>query len=241
MAKMATWAGFKFVVSAKLIRGFENLTVRHSCETEENTSNNEGYLTRKAAKPTEVTLTVKLNALTGCDVEAEYNAFAAAAMNGTTDYLYVSGHKLVSGKMMLTDARTTEIVLSPSRQWISAKVELSFKQATRSDGGTGGGGGGSGKASVKKAKATTSNPASRYIASFQKVAGTSTAGTARTTSVFLTNPTAKTKTALSTAVNKAQNKVDKMMKTAKTTTAAKKTTTTKTISSLKTKYTTKQK
>jgi hypothetical protein len=232
--EMATWAGFSFIVSNTLIRGFESLTVRHSCETEEMTSGNESFLKRKAAKPTEATLTVKLNALTGCDVETEYNDFSAAAMDGTTDYLYVGGRKLVSGKLMLTDAR-------PSGKWVSAKVELTFKQATRSDGGTGGGGGG-GKASVKNTDVTTSNPASRYIASFQKVAGTSTEGTARkTTSVFSTYQSAKTKTALSTATTKAQNKVDTMIKTAKTTTAAKKATTKKTVSSLITKYTTKQK
>ncbi|MCE5343403.1 MAG: hypothetical protein LLF96_07460 [Eubacteriales bacterium] len=233
MKTMATWAGFKFVVSSVLVRGFENLKIQHSCETETATSGGEQYVTRKNAKPASVSLTAVLNAATGCDVKSEAQAFIEAARSGETDYLYVAGKKPVNCRLMLTDASASEIVLSSTGQWVSAKVESKMAQASMIGGGMAGGG--SGKATVKsKTAVTTSNPASRVIEAFHKVAGTSTEGTARTSSIFLANPTAQTKTALSTATSKAMGKVDVMIKSAKATTAAKKATTASPLSKAKT-------
>jgi len=205
---VASWGSHQFIVSPELIRGFSDMTLKASLETETKTSGSEQYVTRKVAKPVEGSMTALLNAHTGCDVRADAEGYLASARNGESDYLYVGEKKLFTGKLMLTDASVTEVQLTPGGKWVSAKVQLTFKQASKEDGSTssstvssGGSGSSSKKASVKKSTTVKvwSNPAALALAAFSKVSGT--------------------KSTVSTSLSKAQSQIAKLTKTAKKTTA----------------------
>ena len=89
------------------------------------------------------------------NVKKQAMAFLDDAQAGKTDYFYVGTSKLVSCKLMLTDASIEGVELSPKKmEWISASVALTFKQATKSDGTTGGSDGGSGSSKKKSTKRT---------------------------------------------------------------------------------------
>ena len=105
------------------------------------------------AKPAEISLTVVLNALTGCDVRKEALAFVSEAKAGKQDYFYVGNAKLVTAKLMLTDATISDVEITNGGKWVNAKVQLTMKQSTKDNGstsgssgssGSGGGGGGGG-------------------------------------------------------------------------------------------------
>ncbi len=149
MAKVARWNNRTFEVSPELIRGFTGLQIKGSSETEDKEISKEKFVTRKNAKPTEISLTVGLNALLGCDVRNEAMQFIADAKAGETGYFYIGNKKLVTCQLMLTEASISETQITASGKWVSAQVQLSFKQASKDDGTTsapspGGGGGYSG-------------------------------------------------------------------------------------------------
>ena len=146
MAVIASWNKHKFEVGPKLIKSFEELSFKGSCETTDKTTENQKYVERKAGEPTQITFTVMLNALTGCkDVMNEALGYVEEARTGATDYLYFGGRK-ISAKMMLVTAETQEVVTAPGRGdvWISSKVKLTMKQGGPSEDNDGGSGGGSG-------------------------------------------------------------------------------------------------
>ncbi len=133
MAEIANWNGHKFVVKPKLIKSFEELTIKGACETKDKSTNNQKYVERKAGEATQVTFTVMLNALTGCkDVFAEAMKYVEEAWKGATDYLYLGSSKIIDAKLMLVVAEVVEIVTMPGmgNVWISCKVKLTMKQGT---------------------------------------------------------------------------------------------------------------
>lgn len=168
------WHGHIFKVSPKLIRGFSGLQIKGSCETVDKVKDGQLYVVKKNSRPAEATLTVHLNAFTGCDVRKEADAFVAEAQGGWKDYFYIGTKKLLPCRLLLTDATVKEIQIAHSNTWVSADVQLTFRQTGTggvsvagssgsgsgggSSGAYGGGGGGSGgtysssgssKASVK--------------------------------------------------------------------------------------------
>lgn len=157
MAEIGRWNGHRFEVSSNRIRGFHSLTLKGASETEDKTASGQKYVSRKNAQPTEIGLTVHLDARLGIDVRTEALAFVSQAMAGKKDYFYIGGKKLAPCKMMLTEASVSEIELSPKGKWIRADVALTMKQASKNDStaaksnGSGNKSSGSGnKASVKK-------------------------------------------------------------------------------------------
>lgn len=150
MAEIARWNNHTFEVSPGLIRGFTGLQIKGSSETEDKEISKEKFVTRKNAKPTEISLTVNLNALLGCDVRSEAMQFIADAKAGATGYFYIGDKKLVTCQLMLTEASISETQITAKGKWVTAQVQLSFKQASKDDGttsapaATGGGGGYSG-------------------------------------------------------------------------------------------------
>lgn len=187
MPIIARWNGHKFEISPSVIRGFTDLQVKGSCETEEKTSGGEKYVKRKNTQPFELSLTAHLNSFVGCDVRKEAIDLVIEARWGKSDYFYVyethttTGFnnfrtsstmiaKIIEIKLMLTSATVTKVVVAPSGEWIAADVQLTLKACAVSDGnsvnktpgvGTGGGsGGGSGytKTSVKSTTTTTTTP-----------------------------------------------------------------------------------
>ncbi len=161
MAVIGKWNNHTFEVSSHVVRGFTGLTIRGSSEIEDKTSNSEKYVSRKNANPTEISLTVGLNALTGCDVRNEAMAFVEDARCGAKGYFYIGGKKLVTCQLMLTEASVDETEISAGGKWTKCSVKLTMKQCTKIDGSTGGtgssgsGGGSSGGGSSAKKKSST--------------------------------------------------------------------------------------
>ena len=181
------WNGHKFTISPQLIRGFTDLKIKGSSEMDKKDDDAQGYVSRKGASPTEVSLTVHLSALTGCDVRKEALQLVKEAREGKFDYFYVGGSKLVPYKLMLIDAQVSEVGMSSGKgKWVSAEVSLSMKQCNKdgssnsesSDGDSSGGSGGSGKDSAYYSTPTTSRttPTVSSIASATKPAATQTTG-----------------------------------------------------------------
>lgn len=153
--EMGRWNGHKFIVSPKLIYSFEGLQIKGSSEMKEKKETEQGTVARKGSNPTEISMTIPLNAYTGCDVRKEALAFVSEAKAGKSDYFYVASKKLVSCKMMLTDATVKEVQITATGKWKYAEVQVTMKQCSKgdgfmggssssSDGGSGGGGGSSG-------------------------------------------------------------------------------------------------
>lgn len=166
MAEIGRWWTHTFEVSPTLIRGFSGLQVKGGSETDTKTSGKHKYVTWKNTKPMEISLTISLNHLMGCDVRAEAIDFVENAYCARTDYFYVGNKKLLQCKLMLVDATVKEITILPNGTWAKAQVSLTMKQAnkygssstsTASSGSSsrGSSGGSSKKTSTKTKKKTT--------------------------------------------------------------------------------------
>lgn len=160
--EVGRWNGHKFIVSSKLIRSFTGLQVKGASETENKDKNKQSYVSRKKGKPTEISLTVRLHAMTGCDVRTEALAFVKEAQSGKKDYFYLGNKKLVTYKLILTDASVKEVAIAANGTWVSADVQLSLKQAgtgstsAKKKKGSGSGGSKSKSGSQKKSVKTSS-------------------------------------------------------------------------------------
>lgn len=164
MAEIGAWNGHQFIVSPTLIRGFTGLSIKGWSETEDMESGGQKYVSRKSSKPYEISLTVELNAFTGCAVQTEALKFVEEANNGAKNYFYLGGKKLIACQLMLTEASVTEMEISPSGKWTRCKVKLTMKQCAKYDGtesyagggGVGGSGGGNSSGSSKYSIGSTS-------------------------------------------------------------------------------------
>lgn len=158
MGVIGRWGGYTFEVSPSVVRSFTEMSIKGSSDTEDKESGGEKYVARKSGKPSEVSLTVQLNAMLGCNVRAEAMGFVEDATSGKTDYFYVGSGKLFVPSMMLTEADVSKVVMSADGTWLSADVKLTLKQSEKRvadvpqqsyDDGGGSGSSGSKKASVK--------------------------------------------------------------------------------------------
>ena len=149
MGEIGRWNRHRFIVSSEVIRSFDNLNITGSSETEEKEAGQEKYVSYKSAKPTQITLDVRLSAQLGCDVREEAMGMVADSSQGISDYFYIGKEKLVSYKLMLTDASVSDVGITYNGDWSQATVRLTFRQSTKLDGtvngnGSGGGGGNGG-------------------------------------------------------------------------------------------------
>lgn len=214
------WNGHKFKVSANLIRGFDGLQIKGSSETEEKKKNGQIYIARKNGRPAEVSMTVHLNAFTGCEVRKEAMKFVSEAQKGEKDYFYVGNKKLTPYKLLLTDATVKEVRIAPDHTWVSADVQLTFKQTgaggkpVSSSSGSGSSGGassgrgssGSTKHSVRTSSATTTNS----LWTKERVEAVKSAG-----STLAKGAGAIASSILKPKVNSAVNHISKIQKSAK--------------------------
>lgn len=145
------WHDHKFTVSSDKIISFIDLQLKGSSETEDLIKGDEKFVKYKNAKPKEVTFTIKLNAMLGCDVRKEVQALIDESQNGAMDYLYIGKKKVMSCMLMLTEASVKEMAFTSKMKWLWADVSVTFKQSSTNDGSTdgkstsssSGGGGGS--------------------------------------------------------------------------------------------------
>ena len=141
MAEIGRWNNHVFEVAPNVIRGFGNLTIKGSSETDEKATGGQKYVSRKNGNPAEVGITAILSALTGSDVRAEALTFVDEARLGAKGYFYIGGKKLMTCPLMLTDAVVSEAVIAINAAWISCEVKLTLKQCSKYDGESGGSGG----------------------------------------------------------------------------------------------------
>lgn len=134
MSEIGKWNGHSFEISSSVVRGFTGLTVKGGSDTEDKTSSSQKYVSRKNAGLMEVSLTVALNALTGCSVRDEAMAFVEDARSGAKDYFYVGGKKLTACQLMLTEASVDEVEIAPGGVWTQCQVKLTMKQCSKIDG-----------------------------------------------------------------------------------------------------------
>lgn len=235
MAEIGRWNGHKFEVSSSLIRSFTGLQIKGSSETEDKEDGSQKYVSRKKGKPVEVSFTIHLNARLGCNVRTEALKFVTEARAGSKDYFYVGNKKLVTCQLMLTDATVKEIGLINKGTWTQADVQVTMKQCSKNDVGSGGGsgGGGSNKVSVKKTSTTTtktSTLAQKIVNGVKAVATKVVNGVkkvANTVKNVLTGKTAVA-SAVTSAVKAGVSAVKKVATAAKAVSAIKKATTTST-------------
>ena len=195
MAEIGHWANITFVVSSDVIRSFKDLTIEGSVETEEVTDNSIKYVKNKARQPTEVSLTVQLDARLGNDVRGLASDLVDGATYGREEYFYIAGKKLVPYKLKLVRASVSEIQMSSDGTWICCDVKMNMKQSGMPDQyapsspapASGGGGSSSGGGGYPAAQGS------------KKVTVTPTRTT--TTKTVASALPASTKTAVSTAVS----------------------------------------
>jgi hypothetical protein len=166
MSTIGKWKKHKFVVSSKKIMSFDNLQIKGGSTIEEKKKNKKPTVKRKSAKPLEISLTVGLNAYVGPNVRKEALVFVKEATNGAKGYFYVGKKKLMTCKLMLTDASVKNIVLSKKGSWVQAEVSLTLKQCTKGKVNVEGGGAGKKKGKKKgkgsnKSSVRSSSPVTR--------------------------------------------------------------------------------
>lgn len=171
MPEIGRWNGHRFEVTPSVIRGFTGLQVKGSSETEDKTKSKQKYVARKNGKPAEVSLTINLNAMLGCNVRAEAMAFIADAEAGKKDYFYVGNAKLLTCKLMLVDASVKEIDIAAGSVWRKADVALTMKQCSKFGAiTTGSSGSGKKKKSKKKSVRRSSRKTTRKYGTGKKKA-----------------------------------------------------------------------
>lgn len=136
MADIGSWHNHIFTVSADVLRSFKDMTIKGSLETDEKTTSNEKYVVFKGSGIRTLSITVELNGLLGCNVRQEAMLFLEEASSGAEDFFYVGNEKLLSCKLLLTEATVEKVQMNSRGDWTSADVKLEFKQSTRNDGTT---------------------------------------------------------------------------------------------------------
>ncbi len=134
MAEIGRWSGLKFEVKSGFVLGFTGLTIKGAVETEDKESNSIKYVANKARKPTEVSLTVHLDARTGADVRDTAMKLVEKATYGAEDYFYIASKKLVPYRMKLVTADVSEIRMTNNGKWICCDVKMTMKQSSPLDG-----------------------------------------------------------------------------------------------------------
>ncbi len=134
MSVIASWGNHWFRVEKTWVRSISNMEIKASCETDEKTSGGDKYVTRKNSKPTEIKITIPLNAHLGINVKKEAKAFLSEAMSGEKGYFYAETKKLFTYQLMLTEATVKNKSFTPKGDWVHADVELVFKQCSKLDG-----------------------------------------------------------------------------------------------------------
>ena len=150
--EIGRWNGHRFIVSSKLIRGMEDLSIKGGIDTDAKTKKKQNYVARKNGQPLEISLTVTLMAATGCKVRDEALLLVCESQSGAKDYFYIARKKLVKCKLILTAATVKNVTFLPGGGMKSANVQLTLKQngkGGKSVSGSSGSSGGSNKKSAR--------------------------------------------------------------------------------------------
>lgn len=192
--EVGRWGSHVFEVSANLIRGFTDLSIESSVETDTKKNGTAQYVAVKEYKPKTQKITVHLRSSTGCDVRNEAMAFLNDI--GKADYFYIGGKKLCSCQMMLTQAQISNVGMSGTAAWTTADISCTFSQSSKDDGSStvssgGGGGGGTSKTTNSKIGAGAQNVAKAVTQANAKA-------TAKAAVSYISSVVAKAKVATTT-------------------------------------------
>ena len=151
---LISWGDNRFFATANHVRSYKSLQITTSCATEDEENGGDKYVKKKNNGGYEVKFTAILDKRLGeSDVRKVALHLAEVARTGAKNYIYCSGSKLFTPKMMGTGASIKNIVVAPDGTWISCEVDLTLKQCSKGDGSTstssGGGGGGGGGGGYK--------------------------------------------------------------------------------------------
>ena len=202
--EMGRWNGHKFVISPKLVYSFNGLQVKGSSELKSAKDSKQGKVSRKGANPTEVSMTIPINAFTGSDVRKEAMSYISQARAGKKDYFYVGSKKLVSCKLMLTEATVKEVEITPKGIWKYAEVQVTMKQCSKGSGSSSSSSSSSGSSSSKGSSSKSSGSGS---GGSNKVSVKSSTPTTTKKTNWVTNIANKVKTTVSNAVSKIKQAV----------------------------------
>lgn len=188
------WHKHNFKVSPHKILTFGDLKMTGSCETKDKKKSGQGYVTKKKGKPTEITMTIELNAYLGADVRKEVDKFIEEGRSGAKDYCYIGKSKLVPYKLMLTTASVKSVEISHNNTWVSAELSLTMKQCEK-------------KKSTKKKSVKRKKRKSRKNSGYSGSSYGSSGGSGSSTSSWsgsstkrpVTSPVAKTATRVNRA------------------------------------------
>lgn len=135
MSEIARWGDHYFRVENTWIRSLSSMEIKASCETDDKSSGGEKYVARKNSKPTEIKLTIPLDARLGIkNVKKEVKTFLEEAQAGKKGYFYAACKKLFTYQLMLVEAKCKNKDITRDGTWASADVELVLKQCTKIDG-----------------------------------------------------------------------------------------------------------
>lgn len=189
-------------------------------------------MSRKHGKPMEVSLSVALNAMTGCDVRTEAMKFVEEARAGKKDYFYVGNKKLVTCQLMLTDASVKDVAITNGGKWVRAEVSLTMKQCSKNDGSSasssgggssGGGSSGGSKKSSKKKSVKQESLVSKIKNGIKNTVNKVKSGVKNVVNALTGKKTSSNP--LTNAIKSAQSAIKKITTAAKKATTTKKTTT----------------
>lgn len=189
------WHKHNFKVAPNKILTFGDLKMTGSCETKDKKKSGQGYVTKKKGKPTEISLTIELNAYIGADVRKEVDTFLEEARSGSKDYFYVGKSKLVPYKLMLTTASVKSVEISHNNTWVSAELSLTMKQCEKKKSTK--------KKSVKRKSSKTKKSSGYSGSSYGSSGGSGSSTSSRSGSSTgrpVTSPVAKTATRVNRAL-----------------------------------------
>lgn len=220
MSEIVKWSGaggISFFAKPSEIRGFKDLNITATAETEDSTSDGEKFIKKKNKGSYAIQITSVLNAALKVDVKKVATAITEAARCADTGYFYVGNSKLFPSSFMATEAKISNIRMTGSGVWIYCEVTWTLKQCSKYGGSTSSSSGGSSGTSkavaavkqtinavvqkVTETKQAASSMLQNIQAAAKKALGTTSAAKKQSASV-LADANKKKTTANSTATAK---------------------------------------
>lgn len=134
-SSIVKWNEVMFYANSSEVRGFDELSISGSVETEDKESGGTKFVKKKNSRGFEINLTAFFDKRLGIDdVKSEAMQLIQYAAKGETGYFYAKNKKLVKSSMMLTNAKAQKIIMTPKGKWISCEVAMTLKTCSKLDG-----------------------------------------------------------------------------------------------------------
>lgn len=134
--ELVQFRDFVFEVTPNKIQSFQQWTITGQADTEEKETDKQKYVSLKGRGVAQMELTAVLNYFAGADVQKTVLDMVEAANAGAEGYVYFTGKKLFTYKMMLVKAEAKTIQIAANGLMTYAEVSLSFRQSTKKNGKT---------------------------------------------------------------------------------------------------------